>query len=310
MSRALLRLLPLAALLLLGCDKSKSRFEEASTLAVRGKLADAADAFDKVCEPSASSERCAIARRKAGQLRMQAGLDALGADRFAEAQVLFEKAKQEPSTSLAAEAALAQTALVDGLALARFEQSPSQPTSLEGLRAIAQRGTPSAPRARELLREADPPSLLTQAIAACKPEGEGSCSQLAATLAARYPGTEQDKQAQSLAQAELERAFPTLDALEKLLSQRASLQAQIALKSACEHDAGGATDAGCDKLTPSPSIDPATLDEPWAKHLAALSDPELRARFGERWELARTQGNYELQTWPKPNPPAATSSAQ
>lgn len=286
--------------LLSGCDSAKAPFERAAALEAQGKLAEASAAYGEVCVAAAASPRCPVARRRAAQLRLKLAINALHDRRYAEASALAASAAAEPAVAPAASAVVASPDLSASLAFGQLSQAADRVAAITSARVLGDQPTTAASGARAMVRAEGPKLLLAAARDACKPDGKGSCAAAAAALADGFPDAPERREADALAQAELERLYPALDRLEKLLIQRLEIYDREAKLKLCAEEAGN---GDCDEL--NEKLGPSHVSEPflrgvWEKALKDIPDPTLVARLEQRWNRLGSTGELDAEPWPKP----------
>lgn len=292
--------------LVLGCEAGKEPLSRAGQLEAEGNFGEASKLYTETCEKAKDSPLCLIAKKRAERLRVKEGYKALDEGQFGKAKELFTAAaaSEDPAVKRTATAALEEPALKAGIAWDEASAASDKAAARAKVEELAEGHTAVAPRAREWLTKNGPAVLLAEVKNACKPDGAGSCMELGAALAKRYPSSPEATEAGKLVEDEYKRLQPTLRLTENLLIQRLEVYTKESKVALCVEERGGQDPEGeCyEKVGVTQreiDLPKGALDPAFDKKLVEVHDPGYVKAFRERMRKISEGGEYDGEPWPK-----------
>lgn len=307
----ILSVLAVLSAFVIGCDAGEDPFARAAQAEAAGKLAEAEPIYREVCAKNAASPLCPIATKRAERIRVKEAWRLIDEGQFAKAKELLTAAASsaDASAKRAAETALKDPELVEGLRWDEANTLADQRAARITMEALAELQVSVAPKAREWLAKNRPALLLAEAKAACKADGQGSCYEVGKRLATIPAESPERAQAQALVDADYERVYPILKKADNLLVQRVEVFDKQAKYDVCVQEfmpaPGGVAQHACAGNLGVEAREDGTfpigaIESHWAKRLQEIHDPGLVKALQDRWERAHKSGEYDPEAWPKP----------
>jgi hypothetical protein len=301
----------LFSLWLCGCDAAKDPFSRAVAAEGAGNMAEARTLYAEVCTKAADSPLCPVATRRAAQSFVREAFALVDKGQYAQAKDLFTKAQAagDAAVARAATAALDDAEFKAGLVWEQAAMAPDRAAARKQMLELVEGKSAFSPKAREWLAKNEPQLLLAEIKAACKPDGEGSCSELGKKMADLYPSSSEATEAAALVKADFARVVPVLRQAEGLLVQRLEVFNKKAKFDLCvqqtEADPVVPPESVCASdmnLTESEvKFSTGPIEQMWDKKMAEIHDPALVKQMRDRFQAVADRGEYDRVVWKGPS---------
>lgn len=193
-------MLALSALTTPGCDAGKPIYKEAAALEAQGKLSEAAQKFDSVCQRAPKSAVCPSSKEQATRVRIKLAEEMIGTGRYVEARDLLNGlvSASDSASSGRAKELLAGTELVQGLLWLAASEEKDTAKAAVVMQTISQTPTAAAAKAKAWLESHQAAVLLAAARSLCSAPTKAGCAKACQEVGEKYPDAPESKEAQVL----------------------------------------------------------------------------------------------------------------